>query len=159
VLPSFRLLLAGALAAGIWAVRYDMQAPRPPERVEARKPVETVLPATAVRPPKRPSRDVTGSIARPAVPLRNYRTSARVRLRGQAGTRAPVISVLEAGLPVRELARSGKWRLVSAAGRKGWVHGDYLKAAAPPQLRPKAPVPARTAAAAAARSSPPVRTP
>ena len=29
-LPSFKLLIAGALAAGIWAVRNDMQAPRPP---------------------------------------------------------------------------------------------------------------------------------
>jgi len=129
-----------------------MQAPRRSEPVEARKSVASVFPATAVRPPKRPSREVTGSVARPAARLRRYRTSARVRLRGQAGTQAPVIAVLEAGLPVSELARSGQWRLVSVAGRKGWVHGDYLKAAAPPP-RPKAPVTERLAAAPAARAA------
>lgn len=149
-LPSFKLLMAAALAAGIWAVSNDAQAPRPPEPVKARKPVEAVMPAAAVRPPRRPPQGATGSVKRPALPTRQYRTSARVRLRGQAATSAPVLGVLEAGLPVRELARSGKWRLVAAAGRKGWVHASYLTAAPSPP-RPKAPVAARTAPAAAGK--------
>ena len=32
-LPKFRWLLTGAVAAGVWVVREDMKAPRPPERV------------------------------------------------------------------------------------------------------------------------------
>jgi Bacterial SH3 domain len=198
-LPSFKLLIAGALAAGIWVVRNEesgtprppepvkerrtveaarQAAPRPPEPVRKRKPAETVrtvsvrrplepvkawnavetaLPATAARPPRRPTPHVTGSVPRPAAPVGQYRTSARVNLRGRAETAAPVIAVLEAGQPVRELVRSGQWRLVLAAGRKGWVHGDYLKAAEPPALRPKTPLPARTAAVRA--DVPPLRRP
>jgi hypothetical protein len=186
VLPSFKLLLAGALAAGIWVVRNDdiaasrppapvkerrqveaarPSAPlrkgttaeavrtasirRPPEPVKPRNAAETALPATAERPPLKPSRSITGSVTRPTASVGQYRTSARVNLRGRAGTAAPVIAVLEAGQPVRELIRSGHWRLVLAAGRRGWVHRDYLKAAEPPVRRPKKPVPARTAAAPA----------
>jgi len=156
-LPSFKLLIAGALAAGIWAVRNDIQAPRPPEPVKARQPVESatarrpveaVLPAAAIRPPRRPPQGVTGSVRKPVLSARQYRTSARVRLRGRAGAAAPVLSVLEAGVPVRELARSGQWRLVAADGRKGWVHADYLAAAAPRPPRPRAAVAPRTAAVA-----------
>jgi hypothetical protein len=118
-----------------------MQTPRPPEQVPGSTSI-VALPKTAVRPPPRPQDIVTGSIAKPVkAGPRLLQTTARVSVRARAEAGAPVMATLEAGETVRELARSGKWRLVSAAGRKGWVHADYL---AKPQLsprRPKLPIP------------------
>ena len=150
MLPSFKWLLAGALAAGIWVVRHDMAGPRPPERVppakssnaEPRKAAPASLPKTVARPPSKPSRIVTGSItAAPGKPeTRQLRTSTRVRVRGKADAGAPVLFMLEGGELVTEVVRTGKWRLVSAGRRKGWVHGDYLVAEEPLPPRPKRPV-------------------
>ena len=41
---------------------------------------------------------------------------------------------------MRELARSGEWRLVMGDGRKGWVRADYLAKPPFPPRRPKLPV-------------------
>ncbi len=156
-LPKFRWLLAGALAAGVWVVREDMKTPRPPERVGAANTQRTTqakpkppmpltgkptlhrtalnLPKAVARPPMRPQKIVTGSIEKP-VKLRLAQTTTKMRLRAQAKATAPVVATLEAGRTVRELARSGKWRLVLVDGRKGWVHGDYL---VPPRIEPRRP--------------------
>ena len=160
-LPRFRWLLAGALAAGVWVVREDMKTPRPPERVPPAKSERVAqvrppppkalvgkpaldrtalnLPKAVARPPMRPQRIVTGSIAKPPK-LKFLQIKAKVRLRAQAKPNAAIVAKLEAGKTVRELARSGTWRLVLVDGRKGWVHGDYL---GPPPVspnRPKLPV-------------------
>jgi hypothetical protein len=170
-LPKFRWLLAGALAAGVWVVREDIKAPRPPERVPpvrsaSAAPAKTsnrqVLDRTALnlpkavgRPPMRPQNIVTGSIETP-VKLRLVQTTTKVRVRAQAQATAPVVAMLEAGQTVRELARSGKWRLVMAQGRKGWVHADYLAPLGDSQRRPKLPVlgPATKQAKASANGKP-----
>jgi hypothetical protein len=41
---------------------------------------------------------------------------------------------------MRELARSGEWRLVMGDGRKGWVRADYLAKPTFLPRRPKLPV-------------------
>jgi hypothetical protein len=102
-----------------------------------------MVPKPSMRP--KPSKLVTGSIAKPDKSrTRQFTTSTRVRVRGKADIAAPVIFMLESGQPVSELARDGKWRLVMAAGRKGWVHADYLTVVDGP--RPKLPVPPKPAA-------------
>lgn len=160
-LPKFRWLLAGALAAGVWVVREDMATPRPPERVGAVKTERTVqakpkppmpltakpaldrtalsLPKAVARPPVRPQKIVTGSIAKPPK-LKFAEIKTKVRLRAQAKPDAAIVATLEAGKTVRELARSGTWRLVLVDGHKGWVHGDYLGPQPVSPNRPKVPV-------------------
>lgn len=62
-------------------------------------------------------------------------TSAYLRKRPDMG--APVLHKLNQGASVRVFARDGKWTLVSASGRKGWLHDDVLKPADPAAPRPK----------------------
>ena len=171
-LPKFRWLLAGALAAGVWVVREDMNKPRPPERVPPARSERAVrakpvpnklvldrtaldLPKTVDRPPLRPQQIVTGSIAKPPK-LKFAQTNTKVRVRAQARPDANIVATLEAGQTVRELAHSGKWRLIMAEGRKGWVRADYLAPPKPSPGRPKLPVsgPAAKQAKASARAKP-----
>lgn len=144
-LPKLRWLLAGAVVAGVWVVESDSRNPRPPARVPYATPWVN-LPQVSFAPPPRPSQIITGSIGKPDLKLK---ASTRVRLRAQARADAAVIDTLEPGSGVREIARSGKWRLVSAAGRRGWVRADYLTLAPEPAPRPKAAV-GKIAAKAAA---------
>ena len=138
--PKLRWLLAGALAAGIWVVRQDAQTPRPPERVAPAK-TSVDLPRVAERPSRRPAPMTTSSIARPQRPVTGaLSTISRVRMRAEATVSSTVVATLEAGQTVRVLARSGKWRRVSASGRTGWVHGDYLGSRNDAPKRPKMPV-------------------
>ena len=156
-LPKLRWLVAGAVAAGFWAMtqeppsRQRADAPRPKAPVQR----QAALPATpgkAIAPKPRPSPMVTSSIPRPEKPVGkdpakpSLVTTTRVHLRAKAGISAAIVSTLKPGQTVGLLARDGKWRLVSAAGQKGWVHGDYLGAeakaakarasAAPPPTQP-----------------------
>ena len=107
------------------------------------------LPKAVEPPPVKPQKIVTGSIARPDKPT-FMQTKAKVRLRAQARPGAAVIATLEPRTVMRELARSGEWRLVMGDGRKGWVRADYLVEATFLPRRPKLPVAeARQAKAAA----------
>ena len=137
-LPKLRWLLAGGLAAGIWVVTQDNKVPRPPARVPVSLP-SLSLPKTVSRPPARPEKIVTGSIARPD---RDHFLQAKstVNVRARAELASPVVARLEAGQTVRELAKSGQWRLVVVKGLKGWVHGAYLQDPPRPAPRPRVPV-------------------
>ncbi|GAA4112696.1 hypothetical protein GCM10023067_12060 [Aminobacter aganoensis] len=64
-------------------------------------------------------------------------TSTTVYLRRRPNMSAPVTSSLKQGESVRVFARDGKWTLVSASGRKGWVHGENLRPADPGAPRPR----------------------
>jgi hypothetical protein len=120
----------------------------------AANPRSLALPKTIEPPPAKPQKIVTGSIARPDKPT-YIQTKAKVRLRAQARPGAAVIATLEPRTVMRELARSGEWRLVMGGGRKGWVRADYLVEATFLQRRPKLPVAeARQAKAAAAQGKP-----
>ena len=55
------------------------------------------------------------------------------------GTGARVISG-SSGRAAAVLESSGEWRRVAVAGRKGWVHGDYLRLPDPDAPRPQATV-------------------
>ncbi|WP_188130551.1 SH3 domain-containing protein [Neomesorhizobium albiziae] len=96
----------------------------------------------AAIPEPRPSKQLTtSSIKRPDKPVAQpYYTKSRVRLREAMGTNARVITWLEQGEQATVLESSGKWRRVTVAGRKGWVHGDYLQLPDPDAPRPQAPV-------------------
>lgn len=129
-------------AAGVASER-----PVPPKPV-AGKPVQQkvpptktaiVLPKAVERPPAKPQQIATGSISRPDRPT-FVQTTARVRLRAQARTDAAVIATLEPRTVMRELARTGDWRLVMGDGRKGWVKSGYLAAPTFLPRRPKLPV-------------------
>ena len=149
-LPKLRWLLAGGLAAGIWVVSQEKGVPRPPERVPVFKSVAApsrpaiTLPRRVERPPPRPEKIVTGSISKPDRP-RILRTTTAVNLRQRADVGSPVIMTLAGGSRVREIARSGKWRLVTIDGSKGWVHANYLDASMDRPRRPKLPVLGRPA--------------
>lgn len=112
--------------------------PKPVGKPEAQK-TALALPKAIDRPPAKPEKIATGSIARPAKPV-FVQTTAKVRLRAQARTDAEVIATLDSRVAMREVARSGAWRLVVGDGRKGWVHADYLKPASYLSNRPKLPV-------------------
>lgn len=111
------------------------------------------LPKTVDRPPSKPQKIVTGSISRPDKPT-FVQTTAKVHLRSQANPDSPIIATLEPRTMMRELARSGDWRLVMGDGRKGWVRTDYLASPKFLPRRPKLPLveagQARAAATAAA---------
>jgi hypothetical protein len=98
-----------------------------------------VLPGAVERPPSRPQKIVTGSIERPNKPT-FVQTTAKVRLRAQARSDAAIIATLEPRTVMRELARSGEWRLLMGNGRKGWVRTDYLAAPTFLPRRPRMPV-------------------
>jgi uncharacterized protein YgiM (DUF1202 family) len=137
-LPKLRWLLAGGLAAGVWVVTQDNKVPRPPARVPISLPALT-LPKTVSRPPARPEKIVTGSIAKPT---RDHflRAKSTVNVRARPGLGSPIVARLSTGGVVRELAKSGQWRLVVASDLKGWVHGAYLQDAARQTPRPRVPV-------------------
>lgn len=97
------------------------------------------LPKSIDRPPSKPQKIVTGSISRPDKPT-FVQTKSKVNLRAQAKADAPVITTLEPRTVMRELARSGDWRLVMGDGRKGWVRNDYLAKPTFLPRRPKLPV-------------------
>lgn len=135
-LPSFRWLLAGAVAAGIWVAWQEGGKPVPKVPVAA---IEQLfdddpprqfafrLPDRVATPPQRPDTIVTGAVTRPkAVAENSLRTTARVNLRQRASLDSDVVAKLEEGQTVKSLAASGEWRLVSVEGRKGWVHVQYL---------------------------------
>jgi len=108
-----------------------------PSAVSARTAL--ALPKTVEPPPAKPQKIVTGSIARPDKPT-YMQTRAKVRLRAQARLGAAVIAALEPRTVMRELARSGDWRLVMGGGHKGWVRADHLVEATFLPRRPKLPV-------------------
>lgn len=110
------------------------------------------LPKAVEPPPAKPQKIVTGSIARPDKPT-YMQTKAKVRLRAQARPGADVIATLEPRTVMRELARSGEWRLVMGDGRKGWVRADYLVDATFLPRRPKLPVVKAGQAKAAAQGT------
>jgi hypothetical protein len=98
-----------------------------------------MLPKTVERPPAKPQNIVTGSITRPDKPT-FVQTKAKVFMRAQAKADAPIIATLAPRTVMRELARSGEWRLVMGDGRKGWVRADYLAKPTFLPRRPKLPV-------------------
>lgn len=98
-----------------------------------------LLPKTVARPPAKPQKIVTGSITRPEKPT-FVQTRAKVYVRAQARADAPIIAALAPRTLMRELARSGEWRLVMGDGRKGWVRADYLGKPTYLPRRPKLPV-------------------
>jgi len=116
--------------------------PVPPKPVSGKtEPQKTALalPKTIDRPPPKPEKIATGSIPQAGKPV-FVQTTTKVRLRAQARTDAEVIATLEPRVAMREVARSGAWRLVVGDGRKGWVHADYLQPATFLSRRPKLPV-------------------
>lgn len=141
--------------------REAAERPVPPKPVGGKPAVSVAFAKTALAlpkavepPPARPQKIVTGSIARPDKPT-FMQTKAKVRLRAQARPGAAVIATLEPRTVMRELARSGEWRLVMGGGRKGWVRADFLVEATFLPRRPKLPVAeARQAKAAAAQGKP-----
>ena len=169
-LPKLRWLIAGAVATGLWVVYQEPVPKRTQERVAPTRQTVSIrqsapttqpdvparaapLPNLFAAPPVRPSAMVTSSIVKPASPIskpddtirRQSKTTARVRVRARPMADAAVVATLEPGKDVWELARSGKWRLVSIDGNAGWVHADYLGGG----LRPKVGVPGRPVAEAA----------
>lgn len=113
------------------------------EKAEPRKPAPQktalLLPKSIDRPPSKPQKIVTGSITRPDKPA-FVQTKAKVYMRAQAKQDAAIIATLGPRTVMRELARSGEWRLVLGDGKKGWVRADYLAKAPFSPRRPKLPV-------------------
>jgi hypothetical protein len=109
-----------------------------PQKTEPQK-TALILPKTVIRPPAKPQKIVTGSISRPDKPT-FVQTRSKTNLRAQAKADAPVIATLEPRTVMRELARSGEWRLVMGDGRKGWVRNDHLTKPTFLTRRPKLPV-------------------
>ncbi|WP_378952017.1 SH3 domain-containing protein [Mesorhizobium sp. ANAO-SY3R2] len=101
------------------------QAPTPAPRPKA---------GTPEAPAKRTATNTTSD----AVPHLNVLyTSTSVYLRQRPNAAAPVIHSLKQGESVRIFARDGKWTLVSASGRKGWLQDNTLRPADPTAPRPK----------------------
>jgi hypothetical protein len=123
------------------------ESPVPPKPVMAKpSPQKTApqktaiaLPKSVDRPPAKPQNIFTGSISRPDKPT-FVQTKAKVYMRAQAKADAPIIATLRPRTVMRELARSGDWRLVMGDGRKGWVRTDYLGKPTFLPRRPKLPV-------------------
>jgi hypothetical protein len=117
--------------------------PVPPEplapKAAGSRSAALALPKAVERPPARPGKETTGSVRRPGNPA-FVQTRSRVRLRAQARADASVIATLEPRTVMREVARSGDWRLLVGGGRKGWVRADYLTPATYLSRRPKLPV-------------------
>ena len=98
-----------------------------------------LLPKSVDRPPAKPQKIITGSITRPDKPT-FVQTKSKVFMRAQAKADAPIIATLGPRDVMRELARSGEWRLVMGDGKKGWVRADYLTKPSFLPRRPKLPV-------------------
>lgn len=143
-------LVAAAIAFGWWnSGTEESRAPVTPQRA-----IEKLAPSVP-RPSPAPSsirvtpqQKVPDAIARPSPPSlpqaaeQVLYTTARVRLRAEPTTSAPIIVVLEAGQPVRSVGTQSPWHRVNAAGRSGWVHGDYLRRTrpVPPKQQVRAPI-------------------
>jgi uncharacterized protein YgiM (DUF1202 family) len=135
-LPSFRWLLAGAVAAGIWVAWQESGKPVPKMPVGAieqflddEPPAQVAfrLPDRVATPPQRPDMIVTGAVTRPKASVESLlRTTTRVNLRQRASLDSAIVAKLDEGQTVKSLAASGEWRLVSVDGRKGWIHVQYL---------------------------------
>lgn len=112
-----------------------------PQRTAPKKPTQTalLLPRAVDRPPAKPQKIVTGSITRPEKQS-FLQTRSKVFMRAQAKADAPIIATLGPRTVMRELARSGEWRLVMGDGQKGWVRADYLKKPSFLPRRPKLPL-------------------
>jgi hypothetical protein len=155
-------------AAGPKAATQSAERPVPPAPVGA-KPASTAkagpdksaprrtalaLPKTVQRPPPKPQQIVTSSInkqnasatqaraAPTASPPKHsfVQTRTRVQLRAQARPDAAVIGTLEPRTVMRELARSGDWRLVMGDGRKGWIRSEQIASPTFLPRRPKLPL-------------------
>ena len=132
--------------------------PKPKVNVASQKPVAPARPKVNSTPRKPLAEIETASITRPPTPLPRPKstretaaksdntsaaslnvlyTSTSVYLRQRPNMASPITSSLKQGESVRVFARDGKWTLVSASGRKGWVHGDNLRPADPGAPRPK----------------------
>lgn len=124
------------------------------QKIESRKaaPQKTalMLPKSVDRPQAKPQKIVTGSISRPDKPT-FVQTRSKVFMRAQAKADAPIIATLGPRDVMRELARSGEWRLVMGDGKKGWVRADYLTKPSFLPRRPKLPVAAVKQAKASAK--------
>lgn len=163
-LPKLRWLVIGAAGAGIWAMTQEPPSKfhaqqRPSKPVERKAelpdtPKKAELPDTPAKiapPVPRPSQVITSSIARPdrPVPDRAARsddslyTTSRVNMRATANLSASVVATLGPGEAVKVIIRDGKWQLVSVRGRKGWIHGDYLRPAGLDAPRPSLSVPGK----------------
>lgn len=134
-------------------------APKPKADVATQKIATASRPKVDSTPRKPPAEIETASITRPPTPLPRPKSTARetaaksesesaaslnvlytstsIYLRQRPSVSAPITSSLKQGESVRVFARDGKWTLVSASGRKGWVHGDLLRPADPAAPRPK----------------------
>ncbi|WP_269929997.1 SH3 domain-containing protein [Aminobacter sp. HY435] len=89
------------------------------------------------KPAPRPETAKTTAKPSPATSLNVLYTSTTAYLRKRPETASPVLHKLKQGESVRVFARDGNWTLVSASGRKGWLHDDVLKPADPAAPRPK----------------------
>jgi hypothetical protein len=112
-----------------------------PQKTALQKPTQTalLLPRAVDRPPAKPQKIITGSITRPEKPS-FVQTKSKVFMRAQAKADAPIIATLGPRTVMRELARSGEWRLVMGDGQKGWVRADYLTKPSFLPRRPKLPL-------------------
>jgi len=156
-LPKLRWLIAGAVATGLWAMtqeppkREHWQRKDAAENAEFQKGKadrvtrrESPTPQTAMAPVQRPQKPSAAPAPEPEA--ETLVVTEKVRLRKEASTDSPVISVLKTGQSVEAGATNGKWRKVSFEGKVGWVHGDYLARGAKDSLqtaaipRPKEPV-------------------
>lgn len=122
------------------AQKAEPQKPAPQKKA-VEKPAQTalLLPKAVDRPPAKPQKIITGSITRPEKPT-FVQTKAKVFMRAQAKADAPIIATLGPRTVMRELARSGEWRLLMGDGRKGWVRADYLTKPSFLPRRPKLPL-------------------
>lgn len=123
--------------------------PRPGSEGSPRKPPAEIATASISRAPTpipRPKAAAPDTPAKRATPnatddaARNLNvlyTSTAVSLRKRPNVAAPVIHSLKQGESVRIFVRDGKWTLVSASGRKGWLQDDALRPADPTAPRPK----------------------
>lgn len=111
------------------------------QKKAVQKPTQTalLLPKAVDRPPAKPQKIITGSITRPEKPS-FVQTKSKVFMRAQAKADAPIIATLGPRTVMRELARSGEWRLLTGDGRKGWVRADYLTKPSFLPRRPKLPL-------------------
>jgi hypothetical protein len=135
---------------------------QPKQQVAATPPSAPSAPKEIVAPASRPSQIVTSSVAKPEHPLPQRApenmlyTATRVNMRGTADVSAPLVATLAVGEAVKPIVRDGKWQLVSARGRKGWILAEYLRPASPEAPRPAASVPGKTGpASVVARTEPP----
>lgn len=99
--------------------------------------INTASISKAPKPASRPQATSNPAKSTPQPSLNVLYTSTTAYLRKRPDMASPVLHKLSQGASVRVFARDGKWTLVSASGRKGWVHDDVLRPADPAAPRPK----------------------